>query len=85
MKNIINNLISCICVAVVMNSTLIFASSNTDIIKEIIQHKLTKDMKAVGVSIAIVENDRDVGKGFDVVDESRLAEQPHLVGKWRLR
>jgi D-alanyl-D-alanine-carboxypeptidase/D-alanyl-D-alanine-endopeptidase len=56
MKNLIIKLISGICVAVVMHSTLLFASSDADIIKEIIEHKLTKEMTAIGVSIAIIEN-----------------------------
>jgi D-alanyl-D-alanine-carboxypeptidase/D-alanyl-D-alanine-endopeptidase len=70
MKNFSIKLVSVIYVAVFMSSTLL-ASSDTDIIKEIIQHKIAKDMTAVGASIAIIENGEVEFLNFGLLNQDK--------------
>jgi len=41
-----------------ISTGLVFASSNSDIIQALIKHKIAKEKSVVGVSIAIIENDK---------------------------
>jgi CubicO group peptidase (beta-lactamase class C family) len=53
-----------------MSSTLL-ASSDLDIIKEIIQHKMAKDMTVVGASIAIIENGEVEFLNFGLLNQEK--------------
>jgi len=75
MKKLITKIGVAICALLVLNSHLVLASTDTDAIKALIEHKIMVEKKAVGVAIAIIENDKVKYLNFGISDQ----QSKHLI------
>lgn len=71
MNKLINKSLMLAYAMVLLGCNLAFASTDSNIIQEIIEHKLTIEKSAVGVSVAIIENDRVEYLNFGLTNKEK--------------
>jgi len=70
MNTILNGLAVGFCTLIIIKSSLVFASSETETIKQLVEHSIAKK-KAVGVSIAIIEDNKVEYLNFGLINKNK--------------
>jgi CubicO group peptidase (beta-lactamase class C family) len=68
-KKLFNRLFAIICVTLAMNTSIVFGADDAEIIQQLIEHKITEQNNALGVSVAIIEKDKIKYFNFGLVNK----------------